>query len=94
MNVIKVKLDDSDSNRLTRLEEKISRVEEMLQNPISEEERFLDKHQLQEMINFSETTLKEKIKAGLFPAPIEIFSRNRWLYSDVKNWMEKIAKIN
>jgi len=92
MNIIKVRLDERDSMRLETLEEKITRVENLLKNSSNDEERFLDKHQVQEMVKFSETTLKEKIKEGLFPAPIEIFSRNRWKYSDIKNWMQEASK--
>lgn len=92
MNIIKVRLDERDSMRLETLEEKITRVENLLKNSSNDEERFLDKHQVQKMVKFSETTLKEKIKEGLFPAPVEIFSRNRWKYSDIKKWMEEASK--
>lgn len=66
----------------------MTEISSLLKSPEVESERFLDKNEVLKMICFSGTTLDDKVKEGLFPAPTSIFTRNRWRYSEVKEWMD------
>lgn len=88
-NLIRVELDEVSKAKIENLENMISRVTLLLESPAIEGERFLDKNEVQKMVCFSESYLKEKIKEGLFPPPIKVFTRNRWRYSDIQEWISQ-----
>jgi len=48
---------------------------------------FLTEIQIYEITGFSKTELFEKIKAGDFPKPVKINRANRWLESEIHQWL-------
>jgi prophage regulatory protein len=50
--------------------------------------RFIRATEVLKMIGVSRTTLWRMVRSGVFPAPIQITSRNRgYLLQDVEAWM-------
>ena len=43
--------------------------------------------QIYEITGFSKTELFEKIETGDFPKPVEIDRANRWLESEIHQWL-------
>lgn len=91
-NIIKVRLDESDSQRIANVENLLLKVIEQIDAPKDEEDRWIDMKEVEKIIGFKHTTIKEKMNAGLFPKPNMIFTRNRWSYLEVKNWMAEQIK--
>jgi predicted DNA-binding transcriptional regulator AlpA len=48
---------------------------------------FLTEIQIYEITSFSKTELFEKIETGDFPKPVEIDRANRWLESEIHQWL-------
>lgn len=91
-NTIKVRLDESDSQRIANVENLLLKISAQIDAPQNEEDRWIDINEVEKIIGFSQTTIKDKMNAGLFPKPNMIFTRNRWSYLEVKNWMSEQVK--
>ena len=48
---------------------------------------FLTEIQIYEITGFSKTELFEKIETGDFPKPVETDIANRWLESEIHQWL-------
>ena len=48
---------------------------------------FLTEIQIYEITGFSKTELFEKIETRDFPKPVEIDRANRWLESEIHQWL-------
>lgn len=92
MNMIKVRLDDADSQRIENVENLLLKISEQIDTHTDEEDRLIDINEVAKLIGFSVTTIKDKMKANLFPKPCTIFTRNRWSYLEVKNWIDEQTK--
>lgn len=88
-NIIKVTLDPKDSERITNIEAHISQLTDLVSKLPSEEERWISMKEVCKLIGFSETTVKDKVKAGLLPKPTNVFTSNRWSYLEIREWMKE-----
>ena len=88
-NIIKVRLDEHDSQRISNVEKLLLELKDQINAPKEEDDRWIDIKEVAKMIGFSQTTIKEKMNAGLFPKPNNIYTRNRWSYLEIKSWMSE-----
>ena len=53
------------------------------------QERFLKNREVMEIVGLSRSTIDRMVKAGEFPQPVKIRTRNkRWKLSDINRWMD------
>ncbi|MDO6785778.1 AlpA family phage regulatory protein [Neptunomonas phycophila] len=64
----------------------------MQKNPITQR-TLIRRHQVLEITGFSDSTLRRRIKSGLFPKPSSSTGGrlNLWLSDDIDHWFDQIA---
>ena len=52
--------------------------------------RFIDLDEVMDMVGLSRSTVYEKIKEGVFPAPVKQGYLSRWVESEVREYQQTI----
>ena len=55
-------------------------------------EKLLTEKQVSAIVSFKRTKIFKMIKAGEFPAPKKFSYVNRWLNSEIEDWLEELKK--
>ena len=54
--------------------------------------RFIDLDEVMDMVGLSRSTVYEKIKEGVFPAPVKIGHVSRWVESEVQEHLKRLIE--
>lgn len=60
----------------------------MIENPVTEDERFLTLSEVEYMTGFKKTFIYEHGEKGNFPKRIRIGQSARWARSEIVKWMK------
>ncbi len=52
--------------------------------------RFIDLDEVMDMVGLSRSTVYEKIKEGVFPAPVKQGHLSRWVESEVREYQQSV----
>lgn len=52
--------------------------------------RFIDLDEVMDMVGLSRSTVYEKIKEGVFPAPVKQGHLSRWVESEVREYQQAV----
>lgn len=83
---------DFDFDNLNSELQKVSAAEPAPKRPRTYQHRpeplLLRITDVEAVVAFKKSSIYAWVKDGRFPAPVEVMGNNRWLMSDVKDWLE------